>query len=102
MDGACGIVRRAADVASWDADRAWLDDEPIIDRLGSNTYVSLDGRGTSSIPTSAASIAATFDGTIAYCAAAQDPAFPDWPLTCATGALVECKSSQHDMLLTRK
>ena len=88
-------------VDSWDADKAWGDDEPIIDRLAPNTYLSLDGRGTSPILTSTASIAATFNGTIAYCAASQDPAHQDWPLTCATGALVECKSSQHQMVLTR-
>ena len=89
-------------VASWDADNAWGDDEPIIDRLGSNTYVSFDGRGTSPTVTSTASIAAAFNGTIAYCATSQDPINQNWPLTCATGALVECKSSQHRMILTRK
>ena len=89
-------------VYSWDADNAWGDGEPIIDRLGSGTYVSFDGRGTSSILTSTASIAATFNGTIAYCAASRDPATQNWPLTCATGALMECKSSQHQMMLTRK
>ena len=89
-------------VESWDADNSWGEDDPIIDRLDSNTYVSLDGRATSSILTSTAAIAATFNGTIAYCATSQDPAHQDWPLTCATGALVECKSSQHQMILTRK
>jgi hypothetical protein len=89
-------------VYSWDADNAWGDDEPIIDRLGSSTYVSFEGRGTSPILTSTASIAATFNGTIAYCAASRDPANQNWPLTCATGALMECKSSQHQMMLTRK
>jgi hypothetical protein len=89
-------------VDSWDADNSWGDDDPIIDRLDSNTYVSFDGQGTSSILTSTASIAATFNGTIAYCATSQDPAHQDWPLTCATGALVECKSSQHQMMLMRK
>ena len=89
-------------VDSWDADNSWGDDDPIIDRLDSNSYVSFDGQGTSSILTSTASIAATFNGTIAYCSISQDPAHPDWPLTCAAGALVECKSSQHQMMLTRK
>jgi hypothetical protein len=89
-------------VDSWDADNAWGDDEPIIDRLDSNNYVSFNGQGTSSILTSTASIAATFNGTIAYCATSQDPAHQDWPLTCATGALAECKSSEHQMILTRK
>lgn len=89
-------------VDSSDADNAWGDDEPIIDRLASNTYVSFDGQGTSPILTSTASIAATFNGTIAYCAASLDPVAQNFPLTCATGALVECKSSQHQMTLTRK
>jgi len=89
-------------VDSWDADSEWGDDEPIIDRLASNTYVSLDGRGTSSILTSTASITATFNGTIAYCAASVDPLAQNFPLTCAAGALVACRSSHHQMMLTRK
>jgi hypothetical protein len=89
-------------VASWDADNWWGDDDPIIDRLDSNTYVSFDGSATSPSLPSTASIPATFNGTIAYCAASQDPLHQDWPLTCATGALVECKSSQHRMTLTRR
>jgi hypothetical protein len=89
-------------VDSWDADNAWGDDDPIIERLDPTTYVSFDGKGTSSTLTSNASIAATFDGTIAYCPLSQDPLHQDWPLRCATGALVECKSSQHRMTLTRK
>jgi carboxypeptidase family protein len=89
-------------VDSLDADSAWGEDDPIFERLDANTYVSFDGHGTTSILTTAASIEATFNGTIAYCATSQDPLHPDWPLRCATGALVECKSSQHRMTLTRR
>jgi carboxypeptidase family protein len=89
-------------VDSWDADNAWGENDPIIDRLDPTTYVSFDGKGMSSSLTSTTSIAATFNGTIAYCPASQDPLHPDWPLRCATGALVECHSSQHRMTLTGK
>jgi hypothetical protein len=89
-------------IYSWDAFNWWLEDDPIIDRLDQTTYVSFEGSALSSGLSSTASIAATLDGTIAYCSASQDPANPTWPLRCATGALVECKSSQHRMTLTRK
>jgi hypothetical protein len=88
-------------IDSWDADNWWLEDDPIFDRLDQTTYVSLDGIAVSSVPSSTVSIAATLDGTIAYCSASQDPATTNWPLRCP-GALVECKSGQHHVTLTRK
>ena len=89
-------------IDSWDANNWWLEDDPIFDQLDQTTYVSFDGIALSSGLSSTASMAATLDGTIAYCSASQDPANPTWPLRCATGALVECKSAQHRMTLTRK
>jgi carboxypeptidase family protein len=88
-------------IDSWDANNWWLEDDPIIDRLDQTTYVSFDGIALSSALSSTDSIGATLDGTIAYCTASQDPANPNWPLRCP-GALVECKSSQHRITLTKK
>jgi len=89
-------------VQSWDASNWWLEDDPIIDRLDSSTFVSFDGSATIFGLTSTASLTATFDGTIAFCAAAQDPSNKDFPLRCGATDLVECKSSQHQMTLTRR
>jgi hypothetical protein len=89
-------------IASWDADLRWGEDDPIFDRLDQTTHVSFDGIALTGVLSSTASIAATLDGTIAYCSASQDPVYKDYPLRCASGALVECKSSQHHMTLTRK
>jgi hypothetical protein len=88
-------------IDSWDANNWWLEDDPIFDRLDQTTYVSFDGIAVSSVLSSTASIAATLDGTIAYCSASQDPATTNWPLRCP-GALVACKSAQHHLTLTRK
>src|SRR5262247_3014043 len=71
-------------VASVDADRWWGEDDPIFDRLDETTYVSFDGIALSSVLSSTASIAATLDGTIAYCSASQDPVNKDYPLRCAS------------------
>jgi len=87
-------------VSSWDAFNWWLEEQPIIERLDSNAYVSLMGTATSSTVTSNRSIAATFDGTIEYCAAAGEPTAPNYPLTCAAPA--DCTSRNHQMTLTRR
>jgi len=88
-------------VSSWDAYNWWLEDQPIIERIDSNTYVSFDGTATAMTMTSDNSIAATFDGSFSYCAAAKDPTTPNYPLTCGT-PIIECKSAQHQLTLVRQ
>ena len=89
-------------VYSWDAFAAWLEDQPIIERLDANASVSFMGTAATGEPVrSTASVTATFDGVIAYCSAVKEPRAPTFPLECAA-APVECKSSQHRIQFTRR
>ena len=85
-------------VSSWDAFNRWLEDHPIFERLDSNRYVSLMGIATATVVTSPTSIAATFDGSFAYCAAGRESMTP-FPPNC--GELVDCRSPQHRLTLSR-
>ena len=98
--GANDAVRLS--VSSKYASDAWLEDDPIIDRLDSVSYVSVDGTATGVVSSlEPSSVTATLDGTVAFCSVAQDPPHADWPLLCA-GPLQQCKSTAHQLRLTRR
>jgi hypothetical protein len=89
-------------VASKYASDAWLEDDPIIERLDRATYLAVDGTATADITSSnPSSISAILNGSISYCAAAQNPVRPDLPPTCSA-PLVQCQSAAHQLQLTRR
>jgi hypothetical protein len=55
--------------------------------------------GTAMAPlvSSTASIVATFDGSVSYCAVPREPTMTNYPPSCST--LVECKSDHHQLVL---
>ena len=78
----------------------WLEDLPIIDRVDSS-FVSFMGTALGPSTPGAATASLPFDGTIAYCPSAADPLRGDFPLQCAV-PLIECRSNQHQVTLTRR
>jgi len=69
---------------------AWLDDLPIVEQVGSDQYLAVDGR-TSVIPITQGPIDTTFEGSIAYCSAQAAPYYK-----CAS----LCTSKRHRLTLT--
>jgi len=72
---------------------AWLDDLPIVDQVGSDQYLAVDG-STSVIPITQGPIDTTFEGSIAYCLA-DERAAPYYN-KCAR----LCTSKRHRLTLT--
>jgi hypothetical protein len=88
-------------VYSWDAFRWWLEDHPIVERLGEGRFVAMVGTARAlGVTSSASAITAAFRGTISYCAALTEPTIPSFPATCS--AAIECQSDGHRLLLARR
>jgi hypothetical protein len=77
------------------------DDLPIIERPDPTTYLSFGGITNATTVKADAPITAVFDGSIAYCSAAQDPIAAGYPPHCSV-PLTECKSKTHQMSLLRR
>jgi len=87
-------------VYSWDAFNWWGEDQPIIERLPAGGYVTWMGTATTQVVNSTSSMAATFDGSVSYCATPTEPTTTNYPPTCS--AIVECKSDHHQLVLKRR
>ena len=86
-------------VFSWDAFNWWLEDQPIIERVGPQSFVAFQGTATAPLVQSPTAITAQFDGAITYCNALTPPAIANFPPTCA--APVECRSDRHQVRFVR-
>ena len=71
----------------------WLDDLPVVERLGDNEFLAFDGR-TSAISIDGPSVDTTWEGTIAHCAPEDGSPAPFYK--CAAS----CTSNQHHLTLT--
>jgi hypothetical protein len=87
-------------VFSWDAFNAWLEDDPIIERVTPTSHFSVLGTATAPVATGQSTITAALDGTFSFCAESKPGAQPQWPPTCAVPP-VECKSTQHQITMIR-
>lgn len=88
-------------VYSWDAFRWWLEDYPIIERVGEGRLVAMKGTARAdAVASNASAITALFTGTYSYCTAITEPSFPNFPTTCS--APVECQSDRHHLRLARR
>ena len=87
-------------VFSWDAFNWWLEDQPIIERVGANGFLAFQGLADAPLVQSATAITARFDGSINFCSALTPPAMPAWPPTCAEP--IECRSDRHELRLIRR
>jgi hypothetical protein len=79
---------------------AFLEDDPIVERLDATSYVAFSATATV-MPWNPDQSMAAVDGTIAYCAAAKEASAPIYPPTCLVPP-VECKSSSHRLSLARR
>jgi Carboxypeptidase regulatory-like domain len=98
--GAVGSNAARFSVYSWDAFNWWLEDQPIIERLPSGGYVAWMGTAMAPLVSSTASIVATLDGSVSYCAVPREPTMTNYPPTCS--AVEECKSDHHQLVLKRR
>ena len=97
-----GVAHDAArfNVYSWDALNWWLEDQPIIERVGPTGFVAFMGTANAPLVQSPTAITAEFDGSISFCYALTPPAIANFPPTCA--APIECRSNQHQIRFTRR
>jgi len=87
-------------VFSWDAFTWWLEDRPIIERIGPNGFLSFEGIADAPLVQSPTAITAQFDGTITFCSALTPPVLAQWIPTC--GAPVACRSDRHEFRMIRR
>jgi hypothetical protein len=87
-------------VYSLDAFKWWLEDQPIIERVGANGFLSFIGTAHAPVMTPPAAFTAAFDGSISFCSMMTPPARDSFPPTCA--APVECRSDRHQIRFTRR
>ena len=87
-------------VFSFDALKWWLEDQPIIERVGPNGFLAFMGTAQAPVSTPSAPFSAAFDGTISFCSAMTPPSRDNFPPTCA--APVECRSDQHQIRFIRR
>jgi hypothetical protein len=97
-----GVAHDAArfHVFSWYAFNWWLEDLPIIERVGPNGYLAFQGIADAPMIQSPTAINARFDGSISFCPALTPPALAQWAPTCAER--VECQSDRHELKLIRR
>jgi hypothetical protein len=88
-------------VFSLDAEIRWMDAVPILERLDSTKYLSFMGRTDAAVVKADGSMEAALDGTIAYCAAANEPRSPEFLPSCSI-PISECMSNLHQLTLTRR
>ena len=87
-------------VFSWHAFTWWLEDRPIIERVGPNGFLSFQGIADAPLVPSPTAITARFDGDITFCSAVTPPALAQWLPTC--GAPVTCRSDRHQFRMIRR
>lgn len=99
--GNLGDSRARFWVSSWEAFQSWLEEQPIFEKVGPTSYVSLVGTATSALADPNDLIVAPFDGSIAYCATYQPSSNALWPPVCTVGR-AECASTSHRITMVRR
>jgi hypothetical protein len=87
-------------IFSRDAFNWWLDDLPIIERVGPTGFLAFMGTANAPLVQSPTAITAQFDGSISFCSALTAPARDNFPPTCA--APIECRSDRHQIRFLRR
>jgi len=87
-------------VFSLDAFKWWLEDQPIVERVGPNGFLAFMGTAHAPVLTTSAPFTAAFDGSISFCSAMTPPSRDNFPPTCA--APVECRSDRHQIRFVRR
>jgi len=83
-------------VGSWEAVLTWLEDDPIVERVGSESYLSVLGRARGTGVFDSTSVTTDLDGTISYCARdAGNQVF----FQCAVPE-VSCTSTRHRLTVS--
>lgn len=75
--------------------------QPIIERLGSGSFVAFEGVTNTLRVASPTVMTAFFDGSITFCSALTLPVRGGLPPTCAAVA-VECQSERHQLRFVRR
>lgn len=84
---------------SRDAFDLWLDDLPLYERLPEGGFVSVMGNAITSVNGLAFPLSMDLNGTIEFCAAARDQAWPFAP-GCSV-PIASCTSTRHRVMLAR-
>ena len=84
-------------VSSWQMSQRLLQNEPIVELVGPNSFVSFQGTATAQLPPSPTAINARFDGSITFCGALLPPAIRHWRPSC--NQPVVCTSDRHQLRL---
>jgi hypothetical protein len=81
---------------SWDAFLKWLDDLPIVEKVGETAYVEFSGTAVAERALLNGTVTASFGGVIAYCPRGDGNAIF---FGCAVPS-VQCTSARHQVTLT--
>jgi hypothetical protein len=84
-------------VSSWQMSQRLFRDEPIVELVGTNSFVSFQGTAVAALPPSPTAINARFDGSITFCSALLPPAIRQWRPAC--NQPVVCRSDRHQLRL---
>jgi hypothetical protein len=80
---------------------AWLEEDPLIQRLGPREHYSILGNG--SVPfLQAGKTSGEWSGVITYCSADEPPRQPTWASTCPVAATARCESTHHRLAFTEQ
>lgn len=75
--------------------------QPIIERVGSGSFVAFEGLTDTLVVSSPTVMTAFFDGSITFCSALTLPLRGGLPPTCAA-VPVECRSERHQLRFVRR
>jgi hypothetical protein len=78
----------------------WIDELPVFERLPSGAYLALNGQADVPIQKDGTSWSVPFSGTFSYCALPTVDADPAYAPRCSKA--LECQSSMHDLMVTRR
>lgn len=84
-------------VSSWQMSQRLLQDEPIVELVGTNSFVAFQGTAVAPLPPSPTAINARFDGSITFCSALLPPAIRQFRPAC--NQPVVCRSDRHQLRL---
>ncbi len=80
----------------------WVSDPRVVERLGANNYLAIEGEARTTVAAPASTIAAAFGGTIEYCESTA-PLVPYYSCDPRLGAKkAVCESKNHRMIFQRR
>jgi hypothetical protein len=94
VGGIAGTETRLT-VSSWEAFVRWLDDLPVVEKVGPSEYLALQGAARAEAARAGEPVSAAFDGTWSYCPSGADNALY---FACSATAIV-CQSTHHRLVL---